>query len=135
MKMEKWEMELRKMGISDCSIQEIRLSSLRVKEMMKYPKSSEEMVLDMQIRKKKTKNKTVKSKQMKCPVCSEKLVKIVYGMPDVDLWKKAEQRKVFIGGCCVSECSPKYHCYKCRKSFSKDLKTNIDEDDDWLQED
>jgi len=81
----------------------------------------------------KTKNNSATAaKQVKCPVCNEIMVAIVYGMPNLDIRKKAKQRKVFIGGCCVSEHSPKYHCYQCRKSFSGDLQTNIDENDDWL---
>jgi transposase-like protein len=28
---------------------------------------------------------------------------------------------------------PQYHCYTCRKSFSEDLKSSMDEDDDWIQ--
>jgi len=71
---------------------------------------------------------------MKCPVCNNKMVKIVYGTPTEKLWEKAKQRKAFIGGCCYTvDYSPEYHCYKCRKSFTKDLKINIDESDDWLQ--
>jgi len=75
------------------------------------------------------------SRQKKCPICNERMVKIVYGMPDVDVWEKAEKREIFIGGCCIDEDSPNYHCYKCRKSFSKDLKNYIDENDDWLRGD
>ena len=69
----------------------------------------------------------------KCPICNETMVKIIYGMPDPELWEKAKQRKAFIGGCCVIEGqSPSYHCYNCQKSFTKDLKTHIDENDYWL---
>ena len=69
---------------------------------------------------------------MKCPICNKTMIEIVYGMPNSELWKKAKQKKAFIGGCCVFEHSPRFHCYNCRKSFSEDLKTSIDENDDWL---
>ena len=65
----------------------------------------------------------------KCPICNETMVKIIYGMPDPELWEKAKQRKAFIGGCCVFGDSPTFHCYNCQKSFSKDLKEN----DNWLK--
>jgi len=70
--------------------------------------------------------------KVKCPICNEKMVEIVYGFPSIETANLAEQRMVFIGGCCISEDSPDYHCYKCRKSFSKDFKTIFDEDDDWI---
>ena len=69
---------------------------------------------------------------MKCPVCNEIMVEIVYGTPNWETAKKARQRKVFIGGCIVSEKSTKYHCYQCKKSFSEDLKTSVNESEDWL---
>ena len=70
---------------------------------------------------------------LKCPVCNEPLVKIVYGLPAGETIEMAKQRKVFLGGCIVMPDNPKYHCYQCRKSFSEDLKTSIDENDDWMQ--
>ena len=72
-------------------------------------------------------------RKMKCPVCNNKMVEIVYGMPNVEMREKAKQRKAFIGGCCFCENSPSFHCYKCRKSFSKDLKISVNENDEWLQ--
>ena len=75
----------------------------------------------------------VASKQVKCPICTAIMVEIHYGMPNLKMTKEAKQRKIFIGGCILSDDSPIYHCYNCRKSFCADLKTNIDEDDDWLQ--
>ena len=79
-------------------------------------------------------NPETTSKQKTCPICNETMVDIRYGFP-IGFWEDAKQRKVFIGGCIVLKTSPRFHCYKCRKSFSKDLKTNIDANDDWLQED
>ena len=75
-------------------------------------------------------NEFLKNK-VKCPICNEVMVKILYGLPISETFDLAKQRKVFIGGCCISEDSPDYHCYKCRKGFSKDFKTVVDEDDDW----
>ena len=73
---------------------------------------------------------------MKCPICNEIMVKIIYGLPGTDLLESAKQRKVFIGGCVVGECNPKYHCYKCQKSFYEDLDvaSSVDEDDNWIQD-
>jgi len=48
----------------------------------------------------------------------------------VELFEMAKQRKFFIGGCSIDENSSDYHCYTCRKSFSKDLKRSIQANDD-----
>lgn len=70
---------------------------------------------------------------MKCPICKSNMVSILYGMPSSEAIEKAERQELFIGGCMITNDNPKYHCYKCQKSFSKDLKSSIDENDDWIR--
>ncbi|MEG0873408.1 MAG: hypothetical protein RSE57_05625, partial [Clostridia bacterium] len=70
---------------------------------------------------------------MKCPICKSKMVNIIYGMPSSEVIVQAEKQKIFIGGCLVMENNPVYHCYNCQKSFSKDLKSSIEENDDWIK--
>ena len=53
-------------------------------------------------------------------------------MPTYETFKKAEAKKVFIGGCIISSNNPTYHCYECKKSYSKDLKDETDVNNDWL---
>lgn len=57
---------------------------------------------------------------MKCPRCgSEHVAEILYGMPafDDDLKQKLDKKEVYLGGCCISEISPRYHCNNCKKDF------------------
>lgn len=49
----------------------------------------------------------------KCPACRTKLVRIVYGMPDEDLFEEAQQGKVLLGGCCISFNDPTWGCAHC----------------------
>ena len=65
---------------------------------------------------------------MNCPICNKTMVKIIYGEPDLKLFERAEQKKVFLGGCLVSDNDPKYHCYICERNFYEDLKPSIDRD-------
>ena len=49
-----------------------------------------------------------------CPKCqSKKVVPIVYGMPSMEAGKEAEAGKYVLGGCCISDKSPKWHCLNC----------------------
>jgi len=63
----------------------------------------------------------------KCPNCGSKMIPIVYGMPSSDLFEEAEQGKVFLGGCMEEVNPPVYHCNKCRRSYSKNLRKYIEE--------
>ena len=57
---------------------------------------------------------------MKCPRCgSERIAEMLYGMPafDDDLKRRLDSKEVYLGGCCISEFIPRYHCNKCRKDF------------------
>jgi len=55
-----------------------------------------------------------------CPRCgSKKTAKILYGMPamDIELQEQIDKGKVVLGGCCITDCDPVYHCNKCKKDF------------------
>ncbi len=54
------------------------------------------------------------SKQKKCPVClsGKNVVPILYGLPEKALLRKAKKRKAYLGGCIVSEDSPRAYCRK-----------------------
>ena len=68
-------------------------------------------------------------KNIKCPLCNNKLVDIVYGMPGPELFEAYEKKKVALGGCVIyeDEEQPVYHCYHCNKDFFKNMKEDIDE--------
>ena len=49
-----------------------------------------------------------------CSSCtSDDVVPIVYGMPGLDLAEQAEDGKVALGGCCIGEDDPEWHCKEC----------------------
>ncbi|TBW29949.1 carboxypeptidase-like regulatory domain-containing protein [Gramella sp. KN1008] len=56
---------------------------------------------------------------MTCPVCNKKdeVIPIVYGLPREEIFKKAEEGKVKLGGCVVSTCDPQWYCKRDKKSF------------------
>lgn len=57
---------------------------------------------------------------MKCPKCgSRKTAPILYGMPafDEEMKEKLENRKLVLGGCCITGADPRYHCYGCGKDI------------------
>ena len=57
---------------------------------------------------------------MKCPRCGSKNVaEILYGMPafDDELEARIESGKVRLGGCCVTDHDPRFHCNKCHSDF------------------
>lgn len=54
----------------------------------------------------------------KCPVCgSNDIVKILYGMPTYETFQAAERGEISLGGCCISDNDPKWHCRACGKDF------------------
>lgn len=59
---------------------------------------------------------------MQCPKCHNNLVKIFYGLPTVDVIKKAQNKEIYIGGCEITDYMPTYHCYNCHINYFKDLK-------------
>ena len=66
-----------------------------------------------------------------CPNCGKKLLDIVYGMPASETIEKSKKGELFLGGCMIEDKQPVYHCNNCRRSYSKDLKTYIEEANNW----
>ncbi len=62
-----------------------------------------------------------------CPNCGNKMVEIIYGMPDYETGEKAMRGEIYLGGCVISDHDPKYHCNNCRRSYFEDLKEYIEE--------
>jgi DNA-directed RNA polymerase subunit RPC12/RpoP len=57
-----------------------------------------------------------------CPYCNSKNVgKILYGMPmfTKKLEKEMASGKIKLGGCCIIDDSPLYHCNDCGKEWGK----------------
>jgi len=59
----------------------------------------------------------------KCPKCSSSkgVIRIVYGMPGSDTVEEAEKGKVMLGGCCVTDDDPDWHCKECKHVWSDSL--------------
>lgn len=56
-----------------------------------------------------------------CPECgSENVVPIVYGLPSWEAWEEELEGKIRLGGCCISEDSPKYACKDCHCEWGGD---------------
>lgn len=56
----------------------------------------------------------------KCPKCGSKNVaRIMYGMLlfSDELMQKINSGKIILGGCCISNMDPKYHCNECGERF------------------
>ncbi|MFZ0430105.1 MAG: hypothetical protein WAO20_18450 [Acidobacteriota bacterium] len=54
----------------------------------------------------------------RCPQCgSEQVIRIVYGLPSAALSAQAERYEVHLGGCCIEEESPEWHCRACGHAF------------------
>jgi hypothetical protein len=54
-----------------------------------------------------------------CPVCkmSDKSSPIIYGKPTMEMIKKSRKGEVQLGGCIISNCSPKWYCSRDKISF------------------
>ena len=54
----------------------------------------------------------------KCPACAsdKAVVEIIYGRPSKELFDRAQEGKVKLGGCCPTEFL-KNHCKDCDKDF------------------
>lgn len=58
--------------------------------------------------------------ELKCPKCgSRKTAPIMYGLPAYtdELKQSLDNKKIVLGGCCISASSPQYHCFNCNKEF------------------
>lgn len=61
----------------------------------------------------------------KCPKCgSLNTIKILYGMPTQETFLMAEDGKVKLGGCCVTDMDSEYYCKDCENEW--DRQTAID---------
>ena len=58
----------------------------------------------------------------KCPHCgSSDTADILWGLPvfSEELEKAVADRTIVLGGCCISENDPSFHCNACGKNFGK----------------
>lgn len=55
----------------------------------------------------------------KCPNCSsaEFVVPIRYGMPGPGMQQKYYEGEIKLGGCCMAEEMPNWHCKKCEHDY------------------
>ena len=73
----------------------------------------------------KSKTITIERKPRKCPVCGNKVVKIVYGMPGPELMEQAMSVEVILGGCCIisdengNQLDPEFGCVECGTRFKR----------------
>ena len=56
-------------------------------------------------------------------------------MPSSDVIDQVKKGEIFIGGCCVEEENPEYHCNTCRRSYYSNLKDYIVEGNNFEEED
>ncbi|MPM32883.1 hypothetical protein SDC9_79449 [bioreactor metagenome] len=60
-------------------------------------------------------------KHNKCPRCgSLNAIQILYGMPTRDAFLMAEEGKIKLGGCCITETDPEYYCKDCENEWSRE---------------
>lgn len=58
-----------------------------------------------------------------CPKCGGKIVEIIYGEPDQELFEASERGEVILGGCCITvdekgnRLDPQYGCIDCEETF------------------
>ena len=62
----------------------------------------------------------VPRKPRKCPKCGKTtVVKILYGMPTEESMQLAEEGKLVIGGCCITEKNPDWAWTNCKVEYIK----------------
>lgn len=62
------------------------------------------------------------AEMVRCPKCgSRKIAPILYGMPvsDEEMEERINNQELYLGGCCVSDLDPQFHCFECGKDFGK----------------
>ena len=67
-------------------------------------------------------------KNINCPFCNSKnIAEILYGLPSFSpkLDKDLKSGKLILGGCCISEDSPRFHCNNCAKEWKPNKKKDI----------
>jgi hypothetical protein len=60
------------------------------------------------------------TKKNMCPKCnSRNFAKILFGFPKFSkkLEKDLKSGKIFLGGCCIFDDSPQFHCNKCSNEW------------------
>jgi len=69
-------------------------------------------------------------RKYKCQKCGQEAgVRIIYGYPGPDLCKASKRGEVELGGCCVGDNDPSFHCKTCghewgfKRSRGTDKKT------------
>lgn len=58
--------------------------------------------------------------KINCPIChSKNIAEYLYGMPAFSkkLEKQLADKKIILGGCCIDEHSPTYHCNDCGQEW------------------
>lgn len=66
------------------------------------------------------KNERKNEMNKKCPHCgSSKTAPILYGYPILNEETKQalDEKKLYLGGCCVCGIEPEFHCFDCKKDF------------------
>jgi hypothetical protein len=64
--------------------------------------------------------RAVRTPERRCPRCrSTAVLRILYGLPDEELRREAEEGKVALGGCCLSENDPAWICNDCEWTWGK----------------
>ena len=57
-------------------------------------------------------------KKPRCPLCdSEDIAAIVFGYPSSEMIEGSERGTIKLGGCCVEEDDPKWHCKECEHEW------------------
>lgn len=74
-----------------------------------------------------------------CPRCgSADTIPIAYGFPGPEMMEEAERGEIALGGCCIEEYQPEWHCRACRNDFpqldASDWYFPLDADD-WTDDD
>lgn len=65
---------------------------------------------------------TSKEIPQKCPKCnSNRVVNIVYGYPAPETFREAENGKIALGGCCITDDDPSWLCFECNVEIYKEL--------------
>jgi len=57
-------------------------------------------------------------KTPKCPKCqSENVAAIEFGLPSPEMIEARERGEIVLGGCCVAEDDPEWHCKDCEHEW------------------
>ena len=70
---------------------------------------------------------TAKKKPKKCPKCGcAKIASILYGMPafSPELQMDLDERKIVLGGCCVTGDDPEWQCVECEIQIYREKKVS-----------